>query len=114
MPTWTYLAIHLTGELAPMPDSALPDLLARQSAHFEAELAPKPAWQMTKLAPGTAAKMMRQICPYQLTITQIDSTWKLSQNKPEAARLAAADHLGVQGPGRDTKLLAALMRRPPG
>lgn len=113
VPTWNYLAIHLTGRLSPMPDNALPGLLARQSAHFEAALAPKPDWRMDKLDPGTAAKMMRMIRPFRFEISEVDSTWKLSQKKPDAARHAAADHLEAQGGGADRALLAALMRRPP-
>ncbi|WP_457772950.1 hypothetical protein [Phycobium rhodophyticola] len=53
------------------------------------------------------------IKPFRFDIDTVDSTWKLSQNKPEAARLAAADHIAAQGMGADTALLAALMRRPP-
>ncbi len=113
VPTWNYIAIHLTGTLTPMPDDALPDLLARQSAFFEAALAPKPEWRMDKLSPKIATKLMRQIRPYRLTIREIDSTWKLSQNKPDTVRLAAADHLAAQGLGSERELLAALMRRPP-
>ena len=113
VPTWNYVAIHLIGELQPLPDDALSDLLARQSAHFEAALAPKPEWRMDKLMPDTATRLMRQIRPYRLIISAIDSTWKLSQNKPESARVAAADRLGAQGLGSDAGFLAALMRRPP-
>ena len=64
--------------------------------------------------PDTATRLMRQIRPYRLIISAIDSTWKLSQNKPESARVAAADRLGAQGLGSDAGFLAALMRRPPG
>ena len=43
------------------------------------------------------------IQPFRLIVEQIDGTWKFSQNKPEAARLAAADHVAPD--------LAALMRQ---
>lgn len=113
VPTWNYVAVHLTGTLHAMPDADLPDLLARQSTHFEAALAPKPGWTLDKLAPDTADRLMRQIRAFRLVVTNIDSTWKLGQNKPDPARLSAADHLGAQGGGSDPALLAALMRRPP-
>lgn len=113
VPTWNYLAIHLTGLLKPMPEDTLPDLLARQSAFYEATLAPKPEWRMDKLDPDTATKLMRQIRPFLFEVTVIDSTWKLGQNKPDAARLSAADHLEAQGMASEAGLLAALMRRPP-
>lgn len=113
VPTWNYVAIHLTGMLEPMPDVDLPELLARQSAFFEASLTPKPEWHMDKLTHDTATRMMKQIRPFQLIISDVDSTWKLSQNKPDAVRHAAADQLAAQGQGNETDLLAALMRRPP-
>lgn len=114
VPTWNYLAIHLTGTLAPLPDDSLPDLLDRLSAHFEAQLTPKPEWTMAKLDPDRAKRMMRQIQPFRLTITQVDSTWKLAQNKADAARLTAANEIDAHGFGSETRLLSALMRRPPG
>lgn len=113
VPTWNYLAVHLTGSLVPLPDDALFDLLARQSAHFEAMLSPKPEWRMDKLDPDTAVKLMRQIKAFRFDVVEVDSTWKLSQNKPDAARHAAADHVKAYGIGAETELLAALMRRPP-
>ena len=48
-----------------------------------------------------------------LPIGAIDATWKLSQNKPDAARLGAADGLDAAGIGAETAVLAALMRNPP-
>lgn len=113
VPTWNYIAIHLTGRLCPRPPEELPDMLARLSAHFEAQLAPKPEWLMDKLEEAAAAKLMRQILPFRFEIDQVDSTWKLSQNKPEPVRLAAAERLAAQGFGQDHALLAALMRKPP-
>lgn len=113
VPTWNYIAIHLTGTLVPLADDALPDMLARLSARFEARLTPKPEWTLDKLDPGAAARMMRQVRPFRFDVATVDSTWKLSQNKPSEARLAAADHLAAQGFGQEAPLLAALMRRPP-
>ncbi|MDQ2089890.1 FMN-binding negative transcriptional regulator [Marimonas arenosa] len=113
VPTWNYLAIHLTGRLTPLPENDLPGLLDRLSAHFEARLAPKPEWTMAKMAPEAAAKMMRQVLPFRFHIDAVDSTWKLAQNKPDAARIAAADQIAARGMGSETRLLAALMRKPP-
>jgi transcriptional regulator len=113
VPTWNYVAIHFTGQLEPLEDAALPPLLARQSAHFEGRLAPKPEWRMEKVADDPMTRMLRQIRPFRLNIEHIESTWKLNQTKPEAVRLSAADHLCAQGFGQETALLAALMRRPP-
>jgi transcriptional regulator len=51
--------------------------------------------------------MMRGIRPCELTVESIDSTVKLSQNKPEAARIGAAE--GVEAAGKTA--MAAIMRQ---
>lgn len=113
VPTWNYVAVHLTGTLEALPQGDLPGLLERQSAHFEAAFAPKPPWTMDKLTPEVARRMYKQIRPFRLMISRIDSTWKLGQNKPDTARLAAAKQIAAQSIGQDTRLLSALMRNPP-
>lgn len=113
VPTWNYVSVHLTGTLERLPDDALRDTLDAQSGHFEALTAPKPPWTTDKMPPDLMARMMRSIAPVQLTITGIDGTWKLNQNKPDAVRLAAADAVEAHGLGLDTPTLAALMRNPP-
>ncbi|MCU0907266.1 MAG: FMN-binding negative transcriptional regulator [Rhodobacteraceae bacterium] len=106
VPTWNYVAVHLRGHLEPVDAGHMHATLDRLSAAFEARLAPKRPWTSTKMSPGTMDRMMRQILPFRLRIASVDGTWKLNQNKPDAARLAAAD--AVADP-----LLAALMRDPP-
>lgn len=83
-----------------------PDLRAhldRLSAQFETRLLPKTPWTAAKMDPDALARMMRMIQPFRLIVEEIDGTWKFSQNKPEAARLAAADHVAPE--------LARLMRQ---
>jgi len=110
VPTWNYVAVHLTGTLALLDADTLHPMLDRLSDTFESRLAPKPAWTSGKMTDGVMERMMRAILPCRLTITGIDGTWKLSQNKPEAVRLAAAEGL-AQADG--DAALAALMRDPP-
>lgn len=113
VPTWNYVAVHLTGRLDPLPPETLPDMLARQSACFESRLLPKPPWTMDKMSDDQRARFVRMILPFRLHITKIDSTWKLGQNKPDVARDAAAGQVAA-GFGQELDTLAALMRSPPG
>lgn len=113
VPTWNYIAVYLRGRLELLPQERIRDMLDRQSAHFEALLDPKPRWTTTKMTPDVLDKMMRQIVPCRMTITSVDGTWKLNQNKPDAVRLRAADHVKSYGQGSETALLAALMMTPP-
>lgn len=110
VPTWNYIAVHLTGALELRPDEELRDLLDQQSAFYEARLAPKPPWTTGKMDAEALARMMRMIVPARMRITGADGTWKLSQNKPEAARAAAAEKI-AGGTGAELEELAALMRQ---
>jgi transcriptional regulator len=56
---------------------------------FEDRL-PKTPWTTDKMTPDTMDRMMRQILPFRFTVAEVHGTWKLNQNKPEAARLGAA------------------------
>jgi len=58
-------------------------------------------------------KMMRAIVPVRLHIEDMQSTWKLGQNKPDDVRKRAAQHVEAQDIGMDTKTLAAWMITPP-
>jgi len=113
VPTWNYVAVHLSGDIALAPEDGLLDLLDRQSEGFEARLAPKQPWVTDKMSEGVMERMMRQIVPCKMAVTQIDGTWKFSQNKVDTARHLAADHVDGYGIGSEVRLLAAMMRTDP-
>lgn len=110
VPTWNYIAVHLTGTLERLPQEQMRDMLDRQSKHFEDQLLPKAPWKTDKMTSEVLDKMMRQIVPCRMTIEAVDGTWKLNQNKPNEVRLRAADHVDAYGMGQETRILAALMR----
>ncbi|MBK0325963.1 FMN-binding negative transcriptional regulator [Rhodobacteraceae bacterium F11138] len=110
VPTWNYVAVHLTGVLERRPQDELRALLDRQSALFEDRLAPKTAWTTGKMDANALERMMRMIVPCRMQVRDVDGTWKLSQNKPDTARQAAADQIEAYGIGAETRILAALMR----
>ena len=112
VPTWNYTAVHLRGTLEKLPQHQIRDVLDRQSAHFENQLSKTP-WTTDKMTPEVLEKMMRQIVPCRITIADIQSTFKLNQNKPDDVRLRAADNMETSGIGQETSTLAALMRNPP-
>ncbi|MDA1286974.1 MAG: FMN-binding negative transcriptional regulator [Proteobacteria bacterium] len=113
VPTWNYVAVHIRGDLKLKHDADLRPHLDRLSANFEARLMPKAPWLTDKVDPDALAKLLRMIVPIELEIGTVDGTWKLAQNKPEAARLAAADAMATAGIGSETADLAKLMRAPP-
>ena len=111
VPTWNYVAVHLSGSLSLQPQENIRTVIDRLSEEFEARLAPKPVWKSSKMTPDVLDKMMRQIVPCRLRIEDVQSTWKLGQNKPDAARLGAADQIRKSGVGAQTADLADLMQR---
>ena len=113
VPTWNYVAVHLRGRLVAMAPGDMRAHLDRLSAHFEARLADKVPWTADKMDADALDRMMRQILPFRLEVAAIDGTWKLNQNKPDAVRLRAADHV-TGGVGGELAALARLMRDPPG
>lgn len=113
VPTWNYVAVHARGHLERRPDDELRELLEAQSAFFEEQLEGKRPWTMDKMTPEVAERMMRQIVPYTLHVEDVQSTWKLNQNKPDSARLAAADAVEEETIGFESDALAEMMRRVP-
>ncbi|SDX24880.1 negative transcriptional regulator, PaiB family [Ruegeria halocynthiae] len=110
VPTWNYVAVHLTGVLEMRPAEELRSLLDQQAADFENRLLPKPPWLASKMTPDALERMMRMIVPCRLNISDINGTWKLNQNKSDAARQSAADHVQSAGIGTEVPKLASLMR----
>ena len=111
VPTWNYIAVHLTGRLEPVPEEALGDMVAAQSAFFEGRLDKTP-WTMEKVSDDLLDKFWRMILPFRFVVEDVDSTFKLNQNKPEDIRLRAADHV-TDGAGAELSRLADWMRHPP-
>ena len=95
VPTWNYIAVHLRGELNPVPLDMLEQHLHDLSNHFERTLAPKPIWLPAKMTAGVMDRMMRMILPFRLSISSVDGTWKLGQNKSAEARRGAIAALGA-------------------
>lgn len=114
VPTWNYVAVHLTGTLTALPDTELAGILERESAFFEQKLTPKEPWVMDKVEPDALSKMMRAIMPCRLEIETVDGTWKLNQNKPKDVRNRAAVQIANAGLGTETESLARYQREAAG
>lgn len=109
VPTWNYVAIHLRGVLHPMDAGLMREHLDRLSGHFEGRLAPKRPWTTDKMSDDALERMMQQILPYRFEIEDVDGTWKLNQNKEDAARAGAAEAIKQSPIGHEVETLGALM-----
>ena len=112
VPTWNYIAVHLRGTLAALPEDALQIHVEALSDEHEARLLPKKPWTTEKMSDGVLPRMMRMILPFRFTLTGIDGTWKLGQNKSAQVRQAAALSLSDQ-PDPGSRAIAALMQALP-
>ena len=110
VPTWNYVAVNIRGILSAAPIEDLRRNLDEISARFESQLAPKPSWTTDKMPAELLARMMRQIRPITMRIEAVESTFKLGQNKPDHARIAAASQVAAANLGHETADLAALMK----
>ncbi len=97
VPTWNYVAVELEGVMRRMTRDEMMAQIDQLGAEQETRLAPKPAWTRDKADAGKIAKMADGIVGFKLDIQGWRGTLKLSQNKSEAARLAAADGLASAG-----------------
>jgi transcriptional regulator len=109
VPTWNYVAVHLRGVLHPGDPAEMRAHLDRISAQFEERLTPKRPWTTGKMPIEALERMMRQVLPFRFEVEEIDGTWKLNQNKTDAAREAAAETVRYSPIGHEVETLAALM-----
>ncbi|THD37933.1 MAG: FMN-binding negative transcriptional regulator [Sphingomonas sp.] len=97
VPTWNYIAVELEGTIQRMEHDALVAQIDQLAAEQEAKLDKAP-WTRGKMDPKLFDKMTSGIVGFRLDIAAWRGTIKLGQNKPEPARLAAAD--GAEASGR--------------
>ena len=110
VPTWNYVAVHLRGTLMRLEADELHGILDELSASMEERLLPKKPWTSAKMDQEIYEKMQRQIVPIAMDVTDIQGTWKLSQNKPDEVRLRAAEGLERSGFGAEIGEMVRLMR----
>lgn len=94
VPTWNYLTVEAEGEVTPLSEADLVQILDDLSAQAEARLAPKPAWTLHKMSKGRFEAMLAGIQGFRLRPHRLEGTFKLSQNKPPEVRDRVAAALG--------------------
>ncbi len=106
VPTWNYLAVEIEGRVRKLDDADLLAQIDALGALHEGRIADKAPWTRAKADPAHIAQLVRGITGFALEPTVWRGTAKLSQNKPAAARLAAADAIEAAG----SRAIAHLMR----
>jgi transcriptional regulator len=104
VPTWNYESVELVGLLAPTDDALLDEILARESAIFEARIPDKAPWTIDKLAPSTLAAKRKGIVGVTFEIRELRGTQKLSQNKRAADRAGVIEALAISPVERERRV----------
>lgn len=108
VPTWNYVAVHVTGRVRPLPDPAdKRRVVADLSALFEG--AGPQAWRLDDEPEDFVRKMLGGVTAFALEIETVEAKAKLSQNRPEADRVGVI--AGLEGADRPSeRAVAAAMR----
>ena len=110
VPTWNYVAAHVRGTLRLLDKAELRGVLDRLSENMENRLLPKTPWTLDKVEPATFKALSLQIVPIAMDVSDIQATWKLSQNKtPDAVAGAAGGIAQAGGIGMEADEVAGLM-----
>ena len=89
VPTWNYVAVEIEGAARRLDDDGLTEQLDALAAEHEPRVAPEAPWTRAKMDPVVFGKMLGAIVGFEVVITRLRGTTKLSQNK------TAADIAGV-------------------
>lgn len=109
VPTWLYQAVHLSGMVRALSDDELAEQIETLSAKFENRLLPKKPWLSSKMTAGRLDAMKKAIVGLEMTIEEIEGSFKLNQQKSDADYTAISNALASQGDA-DAGEIAGLMR----
>lgn len=109
VPTWLYQVVHLTGTVRALSDAELAEQIETLSAKFENRLLPKKPWVSSKMTAGRLDAMKKAIVGLEMTVEEIEGSFKLNQQKSDADYTAISNALASQG-DTDASEIAGLMR----
>ena len=105
VPTWNYVAVHVTGTPTVVPEAQNADHLAALAAQEEGHLSPKTPWTPERMDPDLHARMIKGIVGVVLPIEKIQAKAKLSQNRGPEDKVGVI--AGLRERGGDTNTAVA-------
>lgn len=96
VPTWNYIALESEGAVRQIADDALEAFLHAAILRHESLLGGTP-WQAHEASPKVWEGLFRGIVGFEMTVTAMRPTLKLSQNKSPRERAAIAEGLAQAG-----------------
>ncbi|MBR0871127.1 FMN-binding negative transcriptional regulator [Bradyrhizobium tropiciagri] len=110
VPTWLYQAVHLTGPVRTMSGEELAVQIDALGAKFESRLLPKKPWTSGKMTAPRLDAMKKAIVGLEMTVEEVEGSFKLNQHKSETDFAAVAGHLAAQADA-GAQVIAHLMRQ---
>ncbi|MBR0895338.1 FMN-binding negative transcriptional regulator [Bradyrhizobium tropiciagri] len=109
VPTWLYQAVHLTGPVRTLSGEELGLQIDVLSAKFEDRLLPKKPWVTGKMTAARLEAMKKAIVGLEMTVEEVEGSFKLNQHKSETDFAAVGNTLALQAEA-GARDIAALMR----
>ncbi|WP_029083361.1 FMN-binding negative transcriptional regulator [Bradyrhizobium sp. th.b2] len=110
VPTWLYQAVHLTGPVRMLSGEELAVQIDALSAKFEDRLLPKKPWTSAKMTAARLDAMKKAIVGLEMTVEEVEGSFKLNQHKSETDYAAVAGNLAAQA-NAGAQQIAHLMRQ---
>lgn len=93
VPTWNYQAVHVYGKARTVDDGELRSILARLVGNHEAGS----SYKFETLPEGFVEEEMRGAVGFALDVTEIEASWKLSQNRDDESHANIVGELEKRG-----------------
>lgn len=92
VPTWNYLAAHLSGKLRLLSDNELEQSLQKLMARYENAHAEKPQ-DYDEIPAKTLEVDLRGVVGFEMKVEKIEASYKLSQNRDAESYASVIAHL---------------------
>ena len=106
--TWNYMSVHASGTIKFLGGDALEDLLRKTTLHFEGYNEQSPT-VYDNLSEEFKKRVMPAIVAFEIEITQLETVFKLSQDRDAESYQNIIEKLKTQG--EDGRVIAAEMEK---
>ena len=106
--TWNYMSVHVKGIIRFLDENALIDVLRKTSLHFEKQNE-QSTTVFDNLSPAYTQRLLHAIVAFEFEIKEIDTVFKLSQDRDAKSYSNIQEHLKAQG--EDGQVIAAEMAK---
>ena len=106
--TWNYMSVHVKGTVRFLDDNALIDVLRMTTLHFENNNQ-QSTTIFDNLPSGYTQKLMKAIVAFEIEVKEIDTVFKLSQDRDAKSYRQIIEKL--KGQGENGKVIAEEMEK---